>query len=104
MPAAPAPQDEVENFSSLSSRDDSYDDNYSDNPPTDLILRSPRSGRLEGWTRVQTQVLRPPGGQSDMSKTTTTAKIRPDGIVVEILDDGSERPFPKTPMRPMTEA
>jgi putative transcriptional regulator len=39
-----------------------------------------------------------------MSKTTTTAKIRPDGTVVEILDDGTERPFPKTPMRPMTEA
>jgi putative transcriptional regulator len=39
-----------------------------------------------------------------MSKTTTTARIRPDGTVVEILDDGSERPFPKTPMRPMTEA
>jgi putative transcriptional regulator len=39
-----------------------------------------------------------------MSKTTTTAKIRSDGTVVEILDDGTERPFPKTPMRPMTEA
>jgi putative transcriptional regulator len=38
-----------------------------------------------------------------MSKTTTTARIRPDGTVVEILDDGSERPFPKTAMRPMTE-
>jgi putative transcriptional regulator len=38
-----------------------------------------------------------------MSKTTTTARIRPDGTVVEILDDGSERPFLKTPMRPMTE-
>ncbi len=38
-----------------------------------------------------------------MNKTTTTAKIRSDGTVVEILDDGSERPFPKTPMRPMTE-
>jgi len=33
-----------------------------------------------------------------------TARIRPDGTVVEILDDGSERPFPKTLMRPMTEA
>jgi putative transcriptional regulator len=32
------------------------------------------------------------------------ARIRPDGTIVEILDDGSERPFPKTPMRPMTEA
>lgn len=32
-----------------------------------------------------------------------TAKIRADGAVVEILEDGSERPFPKTPMRPMSE-
>jgi putative transcriptional regulator len=39
-----------------------------------------------------------------MSKTTTTAKMRPDGTVVEVLDDGSERPFPTKPMRPMTEA
>ena len=39
-----------------------------------------------------------------MSKTTTTARMRPDGTVVEMLDDGTERPFPKTPMRPMTEA
>lgn len=38
-----------------------------------------------------------------MSKTITTAKIRSDGTVVEILDDGRERPFPKTAMRPMTE-
>ncbi len=38
-----------------------------------------------------------------MNKTTTTAKIRSDGTVVEILDDGCERPFPKTPMRPMSE-
>lgn len=45
-----------------------------------------------------------PGGQNDMKKTTTTARIRPDGTVVEILDDGTARPFPKTPMRPMTEA
>jgi putative transcriptional regulator len=45
-----------------------------------------------------------PGEQSDMSKTTTSAKIRPDGTVVEVLEDGSERPIPKTPMRPMTEA
>jgi putative transcriptional regulator len=44
-----------------------------------------------------------PDGQSEMSKTTTTARIRPDGTVAEILEDGSERPFPKTPMRPMTE-
>jgi putative transcriptional regulator len=39
-----------------------------------------------------------------MNKTTTTAKIRADGTVVELLEDGSERPFPKSPMRPMTEA
>jgi putative transcriptional regulator len=39
-----------------------------------------------------------------MSKADITARIRPDGTVVEILDDGTERPFPKTPMRPMTEA
>jgi putative transcriptional regulator len=39
-----------------------------------------------------------------MSKTTTTAKIRSDGTVVEVLGDGTERPFPDTPMRPMTEA
>ena len=38
-----------------------------------------------------------------MSKTNTSARIRSDGTVVEILDDGSERPLPKTPMRPMTE-
>ena len=37
-----------------------------------------------------------------MSKTTTIAKMRPDGTVVEVLDDGSERPVAK--MRPMTEA
>ena len=39
-----------------------------------------------------------------MSKTTTTAKMRTDGTVVEVLGDGSERPFPKRPIRPMTEA
>jgi putative transcriptional regulator len=38
-----------------------------------------------------------------MNKTTISARIRRDGTVVEILDDGGERPFPKTPMRPMTE-
>jgi putative transcriptional regulator len=38
-----------------------------------------------------------------MNKTITSARIRADGTVVEILDDGTERPFPKTPMRPMTE-
>ena len=39
-----------------------------------------------------------------MSKTTIFAKTRPDGSVVELLPDGSERPFPERPMRPMTEA
>jgi len=39
-----------------------------------------------------------------MNKTTITARTRPDGTVVEILDDGTERPFPKTPMRPMSAA
>lgn len=39
-----------------------------------------------------------------MNKTTISARIRSDSTVVEILDDGHERPFPKTPMRPMTEA
>jgi putative transcriptional regulator len=38
-----------------------------------------------------------------MSKTTTIARMRPDGTVVEVLPDGSERLFPDTPMRPMTE-
>jgi putative transcriptional regulator len=38
-----------------------------------------------------------------MSKMTTIARMRPDGTVVEVLPDGSERPFPDTPMRPMTE-
>ncbi|HLY47492.1 MAG TPA: helix-turn-helix domain-containing protein [Stellaceae bacterium] len=36
-----------------------------------------------------------------MSKTTTIAKTRRDGVV-EILADGSEQPLPETPMRPMT--
>jgi putative transcriptional regulator len=39
-----------------------------------------------------------------MSKKTITAKMRSDGTVVEVRTDGSERPFPDTPMRPMTEA
>jgi putative transcriptional regulator len=37
-----------------------------------------------------------------MSKTTTTAKILPDGRVVKIAKDGSEAVIPKMPMRPMT--
>ena len=39
-----------------------------------------------------------------MSMKTTTAKIRSDGTVVEVLAGGTERPFPDTSMRPMTEA
>ena len=39
-----------------------------------------------------------------MSKTTITAKIRPDGRVVKIAKDGSEAVIPKMPMRPMTAA
>src|SRR5436853_1695898 len=40
-----------------------------------------------------------------MSKTTTIARRRPDGTLVEVLDDGTERPFPDDdlPMREMTE-
>ena len=34
----------------------------------------------------------------------TTAKVRSYGTVVEVLADGSERAFPKQPMRAMTEA
>jgi putative transcriptional regulator len=37
-----------------------------------------------------------------MSKTTSIAKIRPDGSVVEVLADRSERPLSDTSMRPMT--
>ena len=39
-----------------------------------------------------------------MSKTTTFARTRADGTLVEVLEDGTERPFPKTTMRPMMEA
>src|SRR5215469_7457783 len=38
-----------------------------------------------------------------MNKTIITARMRSDGTVVEVLNDGSERPFPDEPMRPMTE-
>jgi putative transcriptional regulator len=38
-----------------------------------------------------------------MSNTTITARIRTDGAVVEILDDGTERPFPKTALPDMTD-
>jgi putative transcriptional regulator len=39
-----------------------------------------------------------------MSKTTTTARIRPDRRVVKVSKDGSEAAIPKMPMRPMTAA
>ena len=40
-----------------------------------------------------------------MSKTTTIARRRPDGTLVEVLDDGTEMPFPDDdmPMRLMTD-
>ena len=39
-----------------------------------------------------------------MSKTTIAATIRSDGTVVEVLSDGTGRPFPEPSMRPMAEA
>jgi len=36
-------------------------------------------------------------------KKNIIAKMRSDGTVVEVLENGEERPFPETPMRPMTE-
>jgi putative transcriptional regulator len=39
-----------------------------------------------------------------MSRTFISSKIRSDGAVVEISDDGVERPIQKTAMRPMTES
>jgi putative transcriptional regulator len=38
-----------------------------------------------------------------MSKTTTSARIRPDGAAVEILADGGERPLRPPPMRSMSD-
>ena len=38
-----------------------------------------------------------------MKETIITARMHKDGTVVEVLPDGSERPFPEQPMRPMTE-
>jgi putative transcriptional regulator len=38
-----------------------------------------------------------------MSKTTTIARMRTDGTVVQVRRDGTERPLTTTPMRPMTE-
>ena len=37
-----------------------------------------------------------------MSKTTTTARIRPDGRVAKVSQGGKETPFSDMPMRPMT--
>lgn len=39
-----------------------------------------------------------------MSETTTTAKMRSDGTLAEVLANGGERPFPAMPPRPMTAA
>ncbi|MEH2292426.1 MAG: helix-turn-helix domain-containing protein [Nostoc sp.] len=38
-----------------------------------------------------------------MKETIITARMHKDGTAVEVLPDGSERPFPEQPMRPMTE-
>jgi putative transcriptional regulator len=38
-----------------------------------------------------------------MSKKIITARIRPDGAVVEVLAGGRERPFRSRPPRPMSE-
>ena len=38
-----------------------------------------------------------------MNETTITARMDKDGTVLELLPDGSERPFPKQPIRHMTE-
>ena len=39
-----------------------------------------------------------------MNNIANIATIRPDGAVVELLPDSVERPFPNTPLRPMTDA
>jgi putative transcriptional regulator len=39
-----------------------------------------------------------------MSKKIITAKIHADGKVVEVVPDGSARPFPDAPIRQMSEA
>jgi putative transcriptional regulator len=39
-----------------------------------------------------------------MSKTTTIARIRPDGRVVKLSRRGKERPLEEVPARPMTDA
>jgi putative transcriptional regulator len=37
-----------------------------------------------------------------MSKTTITARMHKNGMIVELLSDGSEKPFLEQPMRDMT--
>jgi putative transcriptional regulator len=44
-----------------------------------------------------------PERQKSMSGRTIIVRRRPDGTVVEVLEDGTERPFPKGAMWPMTE-
>ena len=67
-------------------------------------------GRCEGvilhvtYTEVSGSGSSQPDGRNDMRKTDTIARMRADGTVIEVLPDGTERPFPRTPMRPMTEA
>jgi putative transcriptional regulator len=39
-----------------------------------------------------------------MSRTIIFARTHADSSVVQVLEDGSEQPFPQTPIRPMTEA
>jgi len=43
-------------------------------------------------------------GGAEMSENIIVARLRADGIAVRVLPDGSEEPFPDTPMREMTEA
>lgn len=38
-----------------------------------------------------------------MSRTTIFAKTQSDGTIIELLPDGTERPFPDVPMRPMSD-
>jgi len=42
--------------------------------------------------------------RKNMSETIITARIRADGKVVKVSKNGKETPFPKRPMRPMTES
>jgi putative transcriptional regulator len=58
-------------------------------------------GRSGSWAK---QAAARPDGQKSMSKTTITARIRADGKVVEVSEDGKETLFPSMPVRPMTES